>query len=384
MTIYSIDLDPVSLKLDASVGHIADLTIRDGERLLSPLHRAPWVDDPAAEFPAGTAPNVKRLSGDFLCAPFGRNDIENAPSHGWSANSVWDHVETLRQDDRLTVAFRLQRRVMGATVEKRIMLVAGHPFVYQQHSFTGGAGAISAAHHVMVHMENGGDLTFSPKHGARTPSEALEMDPSRGRSILAYPAQSTDLTEFPLANGGFADLTRYPPGQNHEDFLTLVEAAEVKDARVKDVGVEDTRSEAPVHSLGWTVVSRKAEQDHVIVLKQPGVLPVTMLWMSNGGRNYAPWSGRHAGVLGIEDARASPLGHADSCGENEFTRSGVPTCFDLGSERKIIIRQVIGACAASPRAGKLIDVSEQDGMLIKRFDTGETRSLNYAADYLTG
>jgi len=207
MTLHSIDLEPMSLKLDASVGHIADLKISDGDRMLSPLHRAPWADDPQAEFPEGTAPNVKRLSGDFFCAPFGRNDIEAAPTHGWPANSGWDHLEMISQEDRITIAFRLKRLVMGATVEKRLTLIAGHPFVYQEHSLTGGAGAVSVAHHVMVHMQQGGELAFSPKQSARTPVEALEPDPSRGRSILAYPANTEDITAFPLAAGGFADLT---------------------------------------------------------------------------------------------------------------------------------------------------------------------------------
>ena len=370
MTIHSIDLDPITLKLDASVGHIAELKIREGARLLSPLHRAAWVDDPQAEFPEATAPNVKRLSGDFFCAPFGRNDIEDAPSHGWPANSGWDHVETIRQDDRVTIAFRLMSTVMGATVEKRIMLIAGHPFIYQEHSFVGGAGPISAAHHVMVHMQDGGDLAFSPKQRAVTPTTALETDPARGRSILAYPAHSSDLSAFPLAGGGYADLTRYPPGENHEDFLTLVENA------------DRSGETAVAKSLGWSAVSRRAEQDHVIVLKCPQTLPVTMLWMSNGGRNYAPWSGRHTGVLGIEDARASPLGHADSCGENQFTKSGVPTAFELRVDGKITIRQVIGACAARAGDGKLVNVSVEDDCLVLHFEGGATHSLKYDRDFL--
>lgn len=364
MTIHSIDLDPVSLSIDLSVGHIANLTIHDGDRILTPLHRAPWVDDPAAEFPEATAPNVKRLSGDFFCAPFGRNDVEEAPSHGWPANSAWDHVETIRRGDRLTTVFRLQRRVMGAVVEKRIALIAGHPFVYQEHSFTGGAGAVSAAHHVMVHMADGGDLAFSQKRDVQTPPEALETDPARGRSVLAYPAKSDDLTAFPRADGGMADLSVYPIGQNHEDFLTLVEASG--------------------QPLGWSIVSRKAERDRIIVLKRPDTLPVTMLWMSNGGRDYAPWSGRHTGVLGIEDARASALGHAQSCRSNDLNRRGIPTAFALGNEQRIIVRQVIGACCADACEGKFVDLIAEEGGLKLTLQNGVTRKLEYDAGFLTG
>lgn len=365
MAIYSFDLDPVSISIDLSVGHIAELRIREGDRTLSPLHRAPWVDDQAAGFPDGTPPNVQHLSGDFLCAPFGRNDVEPAPSHGWPANSAWDHVETFGREDRLTAVFRLQKTVMGAAVEKRITLIAGHPFIYQEHSFTGGAGAVSAAHHVMVHMADGGELAVSPKLRAQTPPEALEADPSRGRSVLAYPARTTDLEAFPLANGALADLTIYPVAQNHEDFLTLVET--------------------PGSRLGWSVVSRKAERDRIIVLKRPDVLPVTMLWMSNGGRDYAPWSGRHRGVLGIEDGRASASGHADSVRENELNRSGIPTAFDLAGQRRIVMRQIVGACAAAQGEGGLSEVSMQDGGgLVLRFRKGGARKLACDPEFLSG
>lgn len=364
MAIVSFDLDPVSISIDLSVGHIAGLTIREGNRTLSPLHRAPWVDDPAAGFPEGTPPNVERLSGDFLCAPFGRNDIETAPSHGWPANSAWGHIETSGGEEQLTAVFRLRKTVMGATVEKRITLIAGHPFIYQEHSFSGGAGAVSAAHHVMVHMADGGELAVSPKLRAQTPSDALEADPSRGRSVLAYPAETADLTAFPQANGAVADLTSYPVAENHEDFLTLVEM--------------------PGNRLGWSVVSRKAERDRIIVLKRPDVLPVTMLWMSNGGRDYAPWSGRHTGVLGIEDGRASASGHADSVGENELNRSGIPTAFDLASQRRIVIRQIVGACAAVEGEGRLGDVSIEDGSLVLHFRNGGVRKLAFDPEFLSG
>jgi len=364
MTTFTLDLDPVSLSLDLSVGHIAELKIRDGQRMLTPLHRAPWVDTPEAIFPEATPPNVRRLSGDFFCAPFGRNDLEEAPSHGWPANSAWNHVETVRGDHQLTAVFRLQKLVMGAVVEKRITLIAGHPFVYQEHCFIGGSGSISAAHHVMVHMAEGGDLAVSKKLGAQTPPEALEPDPSRGRSSLAYPAKTAELTAFPLADGGTADLSNYPVAERHEDFVTLVEA--------------------PGHTLGWSVVSRKAEQDRVIVLKRPDVLPVTMLWMSNGGRDYAPWSGRHTGVLGIEDARASPLGHADSCRDNALTRSGVETAFELRDSQTTRIRQVIGACTAEGADSEVTEVCSKEEKLALRLRDGTMRKLSYDSSFLVG
>lgn len=363
MTYLTFDLAPVRFSLDMSVGHLAALSIDDGGRHLAPLHRAPWAGEPDAMFPDGTAPNAKRLSGDFFCAPFGLNDVEPAPSHGWPANSGWDHQDTLCEAGRLTVVFKLRKTVMGAHLEKRLTLINGHPFVYQEHRFIGGEGAVSAAHHVMVHMKAGGQLAVSPKSRALTPPTALEPDPALGRSILRYPAETDRLEAFPLAAGGAADLKSYPPGEAHEDFITLVEHKG--------------------HALGWSVISRHAEQDRVLVLKQPEILPVTMLWMSNGGRDYAPWSGRHTGVLGIEDGRASPLGHADSIRNNALSAKGVATAFDLGEGGDVVIRQVIGACAIAPGEGAVVDITTGMDALHLQLEDGQSRRLPFDPSFLS-
>ena len=49
--------------------------------------------------------------------------------------------------------FRLRRKVMGATVDKILTLRDDHPFLYQEHVFSGGSGAISVAHHPMTAMQ---------------------------------------------------------------------------------------------------------------------------------------------------------------------------------------------------------------------------------------
>lgn len=336
MNVFSFGAKGISVTLDLSVGHIADLAIESGGRTLRPLHRAPWIDRP--DLPEALPQGVVRLSGDFLCAPFSRSDVEPAPLHGWSANSEWQLVSDEAIPGGRRASFRLERKIMGAVVEKTLTLRDGHPFLYQEHAFTGGSGAISVAHHPMTEMRDGGRLAFSPKRLAATPPDITEPDPARGAHLLAYPARSEDLTRFPAASGGTVDLTDYSADIRHEDFVTLVEASH--------------------GGMGWTAVARKAEADIVLVLKNPSELPVTMLWISNGGRYYEPWNGRH-GVLGIEDGRAV-IGHASSLGDNWLKREGVETAFALGG--RVAFRQVVGAAssdngeapsAVETKAGKL-------------------------------
>ncbi|TPN47749.1 MULTISPECIES: hypothetical protein [unclassified Mesorhizobium] len=356
MDISTIKARGISVSLDLTVGHIADMTVDGDGRQLKPLHRAPWVDAGETlpmDLPQGTV----RLSGDFLCAPFSRSDVEDAPLHGWPANSAWDITESSATDGGRRAVFRLRHTVMGASVDKILTLRDGHPFLYQEHVFSGGHGAISVAHHPMTAMKGGGRLAFSPKRFAATPADPMEPDPARGRFMLAYPARSADLGHFPAAAGGTRDLTDYRMDDRREDFVTLVEA---------DHG-----------GSGWTALARKAEGDLVLVLKNPAELPVTMLWLSNGGRDYAPWSGRHLGVLGIEDGRAA-VGHAASIGDNWLKREGVATAFALGDS--FSFRHVIGAMPL-PGGEPPQEVVTTDGRM-RLSAGGSTWDVPFDSDFL--
>ena len=118
----------------------------------------------------------------------------------------------------------------------------------------------------------------------------------------------------------------------------------------------------------------RPKQDLVLVLKNPAELPVTMLWFSNGGRDYAPWSGRHRGVLGIEDGRAA-VGHAASIGDNWLKREGVATAFALGEGRSVSFRHVIGAMPQSGRRTAAAAKSRRpDGQMRAGWPTARPRT----------
>lgn len=310
----------ISVAVDLSVGHIADFAIDAGERVLKPLHRAPWVGE--QDLPSDIAPGLERLSGDFLCAPFSLSDIEDAPGHGWPANSPWAVTSSSAINGGWRATLRLARPVLGAVIEKTLTLRDNHPFLYQEHRIIGGSGELPVAHHVMSIMAHGGRLAFSPKRFAETSANPLEPDPARGRYRLRYPARAEDVHRFPGRDGSTIDLALYSPDERCEDFVILVEQID--------------------NLLGWTALHREREGDVVLVMKNPRDLPVTMLWYSNGGRDYAPWNGRHLGVLGIEDGRTA-VGHRQSIERNSLKDAGVPTSFKLQPEGVITFRHVMGA-----------------------------------------
>ena len=134
----------------------------------------------------------------------------------------------------------------------------------------------------MLHLPGGAALSFSSKDHGATMATALETDPARGRSILRYPQRFTDMASVALADGGTVDATVYPFAQSHEDLIVLTEA---KGA-----------------SLGWSAAVAASQGFVFFAIKDARVLPQTILWMSNGGRDYTPWNGRHRAVIGIEEA----------------------------------------------------------------------------------
>ncbi len=344
-----IEAAGVAVRFDPSCGLVERLAVRDEGREVAPLHRAPWVgsDEP---LPEGIAPHLARLAGDFLCAPFGSRE-DGSPQHGWTANARWEVVG--RGPGTLRAA--LTRPVQGATVVKELRVEDGHPFLYQRHVFVGGAGRVPVANHANLFLPGGGVIRTSPKAGWETPAAPPEPDPARGRSRLAYPARASDPRAFPALEGT-ADLTRYPFFDRSEEFV---------------VGLE-----APGHRLGWTAVARPEEGDLFLSLRDARALPMTMLWHSNGGRDYPPWSGRHIGCLGVEEGAAAHM--LDLSTEADLAGPGALALEPLGVAE---VRHVIGV-VAWPSGEAVADLREEGHAILLRGEGGATRRIPFRAGFL--
>lgn len=336
-----------TLHWNSAVGHIDRLILKDGTREIVPLHRAPWCDDETAD--VQQLPPVERhLTGDFLCAPFGPNELDDHLPHGNCANTAWDLQDV---SDRTLTA--VTDGPLGSRIGVCMTLASDAPLLYQVHSITGGAGDVPVAHHPMVHMQKSGRLSMSPKRAVITPKMPLEA----GRHALTYPAQSTDATAFPGTSGA-VDLTVLPIGTATEDFVTMV---------------EDEAS-----TLGWTAVVREVEDDVVFFLKDPRVLPVTMFWHSNGGRDYAPWNGTHSGVIGIEDGvAAGPDPRPSAPHDTRIAEEDVPTALTLARGRTHRIVHVTGALARPEGWTRVTDIRIEGSTLVVEGSDSTTRVLPF-------
>ena len=343
---HSIAARGITLDFAPRGGVLQAFRVTDAGQDIAPLHRAPWKAD---EVPPDAPPHQRWLGGDFLAAPMGPGPDG---LHGLAANGDWRVLSSAPG----TLRAVLEGAVQGATLVKELSLQDDHPFVYQRHLFVGGEGALPVSNHAMIAVAGGAKLSFSRKRWWETPA-----NPQEQRSALAYPRRAEDAAEFPGVDGP-VNLYRYPWGPAHEDFVA---------------GVED-----PASTLGWTAVVRPDQGDLILSLRNARALPLTMLWHSNGGRDHAPWNGRHLGCLGVEEGAALPiLGLSSRKSPDPLTAAGPPALLTLDPHGTVELRHILGAIHWPERQSIAGEMLEGDTLTVTG-DWGAERRLPIRGGWL--
>jgi hypothetical protein len=334
---FPLRSDLVSLAVTETGGHLSDVVfVLSGGRQVSPMHTAPWANE---NLPEDTPPILRVLRGDFFCAPFGSSDLipEEARVHGLPASGKWNLTETTGG----TVDAVLDGAVLGATVAKHVAVRPGEAVVYQRHRLTGGSGRLPIGHHAMLSAKSPLQLAFSPWTMALTPPEPIEVPPY-GRPLLAEGQAIADLRKARRADGGTADLTIYPTPDGTEALWMLVAERSLP--------------------FAWTAATSADEGWIWFALKDQRMLPQTLLWMSNGGRDYPPWNGRHRRAIGLEEICGYfHLGHAASIADNPVAASGSPTAVELSADAPLTVSYMFGLAEAPQGFGAVSDIVRAPG-----------------------
>lgn len=315
-------------------GHLGPVAFRLGERHVRPYHVAPWAEEATAP---DLPPVLQSLRGDFFCFPFGGNDEsfegERHPPHGETANARWTFEGRDRGDDATTLRLSLETTVRAGRVDKHVTLRDGHAALYVRHVVSGMRGPMSFGHHAMLRFPDrpgSGLVAASPFVFGQTSPERVERPENGGRSSLAVGVVFSSLDAVLTVKGETADLSRYPALPGSEDLAMLVAD--------------------PSRPLAWTAVTFPDEGYVWFSLKDPRVLRQTVLWISNGGRPYPPWNGRHVNVLGLEEVTSYfHFGLARSVRPNPISERGWPTHLTLDPETPLDVRTI--AAVASVPAG---------------------------------
>jgi hypothetical protein len=305
-------------------GQIGPVKFRVGRQIIEPFHTAPWCGKAEAR---KLIPLLRELRGDFFCAPFGAGPAwrgEAHPPHGETANADW--TVTSSTPERLVAV--LQTRVRPGKITKVIEARPDETNLYQTHTFEGFKGAMCLGHHAMLDFKrNGAGLVSTSKLrlGQVLPAP-FENPVQGGYSSLKQGAWLRRLGQVPMADGGKTDLTRFPAREGFEDLVMIHH----KDA----------------DDFAWAAVVFPEKKFVWFSLKNPAYLASTVLWHSNGGRHYAPWNGRHRGVLGVEDVTAYfHLGLGASLAPNPWKEKGVPTSFSFARGKPTRVPYIMGVAA---------------------------------------
>lgn len=253
-------------------GHLGP--VRFGQ--IAPYSVAPWAEEKLDP----DAPAILRvLRGDFFCLPFGGNTTpyrgERHPVHGETANAEWK-MESHAGD---ALHLSLRTRVRPGRVDKFVSLRDNA--VYQRHVVSEMSGPMNFGHHAMLKCPEEGVISTSRFVRGQVLPTPFEQPEQRGYSALKTGATFKTLKRVALAAGGQTDLSRYPARRGFEDLVMLTG--------------DDTLP------FAWTAVTFPGQRYVWFALKDPRVLRNTVFWLSNGGRHYPPWNGRHVDVLGIEE-----------------------------------------------------------------------------------
>jgi hypothetical protein len=157
----------------------------------------------------------------------------------------------------------------------------------------------------------------------------FESPENRGYQSLKHGETFRSLERVPLLDGGTTDLTSYPARRGYDDLVML--------------------TADPKLPFAWNAVTFPHERYVYFALRDPRVLRHTLLWISNGGRHYPPWNGRHVSVMGIEDTTSYfHIGLAESVKPNPLNRRGVPTALTFNPKKPVAINYILGV-AEIPR-----------------------------------
>jgi hypothetical protein len=346
-------------------GKVGPVTFDRHGRRLQPYSVAPWAEE---ENNPPLRPGTKALRGDFFCMPFGGNATpfrgEIHPVHGETANAPWRFESLETKEGRTTLHLSLTTKVRPGRVDKEISLRNGQNTLYSQHIVSGMSGPMSLGHHAMLKFPDrpgSGLVSTSRFVYAQVLPRPFEFPEKRGYSCLKPGARFESLEEVPMLTGETADLTRYPARRGFEDLAMLVSDADVP--------------------FAWTAVAFPNERFVWFALKDPRILRETVLWISNGGRHYPPWSGRHVNVMGLEEVTSYfHLGVAESARKNPISQKGFATCLALDARKPLVVPYIMGVARVPAGFDRVASIRAARGDRAIRLKSDTGRQVEAAVD----
>jgi len=277
-----VEVDPVG-------AIIADATLRIDGRFVRPFFQNPWRDD-LRDMDMLT----RHLGGEWVCVPFG---VPQAPdglptdwrcaasgsdwhqyAHGFGAHSVWRLVRQDKNTLLAEIAYPDAGPIAG--LRRRICLAGENEIQLSLEIDARSDARIPVGLHPVISLEDAAPGAALIGVAGEQTAWTFPLDVEPGRGYLRPDQRGVPLSSLTATDGAQIDGTRVPYPGKSEDLVLLTSPGGL---------VSLTRSD-----LGYRVDVEWDDKD----------FPNCLLWLSNRGRDYAPWDGRVCAV-GIEPVAAA-------------------------------------------------------------------------------
>ena len=280
-------------------------------RQVSPLHVAPWGNDPQR----GTLPEIlQELRGEWPCVPFGSDAARMLPE-GWSATGESFEGAEAPHGHSSNVHWQ-----WSDCDEHGISLIClypeNHPVRLLRRRIAPDPQAPAVDISLDIEVRRACRLPIGLHPTFRLPARpgAVRIEPGAYERVYSFPGDVepgaalfvpdrhwSSLGKVEARSGAPVDAAQVPLAEDTEDLLQLAGIDGTVALHYRD---EDFRAR-----LSW-------QKEH---------FPSLLLWCSNRGRKAYPWNGRHV-ALGVEPvASAFDLGPAVSTADNPLSQAGTRT-----------------------------------------------------------
>ena len=280
------------------------------DKKINPFYNRPWNSHETED------DFLQNLHGDFFCLPFGTAPMPHAldgawgftPAmakrkeypHGYSSHGEWTLVSQNSNTAQLRLEYanqdirEVQRKI---TLEKTSIYFEDVVKIERAVSLPVGIHPIFR----LPNTNNASKLIIPECSGIHTFPINVDESSHFKNNIMFH-----DLAKVPCKDGETIDATQLPLPYAEEELLML---ANVKEGKV---------------------VLQNIEEKYAVVLEwDKNKYQHCLLWMSNRGRQYSPWSGRNL-CIGIEPITAPfDLGEGIGTSSNPLNSIGINTAFQF-------------------------------------------------------
>lgn len=321
------------LRLQSAGGMIGPAEFNLPERgPIRPLTCPDWHNHPQAQdFP----PMLRDLCGDFICLPYGAPDVmaalpdpwqhgagsgipEDRWFHGIGANAPWEIIPEPNDPTRAAMVLLPPDAHPVSKLERRVALLPDRPGYEVELRITARHDVqFPVSMHPCFHLpKEPGKLRLEIANAGRGWTYPLPVVPEH--APVAVNARFDSLNAVPRTDGGGMDLTMLPPPERCEALL--------------QIPAPDGEIRLLYDQAGYAIrFAYDAE-----------LLPSLVIWISNRGRDEAPFDGNFR-TIGIEAvAGAFDLGPpVSNWSGNPIAAEGISTAVPLRAGQELITQSTI-------------------------------------------